>query len=153
MINLRNLQEIRQDEDISQEQMASILGVKRDALAKWETCVTLPSLKHVYNFAKHFNFTIDYILGINHDRTRVEYAEYNEKLIANNLRNLRLNANLTLMKLSEKLGVSYNAIVRYEHNRCNPSINVIYRYTQIFNISFHKLCSTKIEKSESNLKK
>ena len=145
MINLRNLKEIRQDENISQEKMAKILGVKRDALARWEISATLPSLKHIFYFAKYFNYTIDYVLGINHDRTRTNYEEYDKELIASNLRTLRLNNNLTLMKLSTKLNVSYNAIVRYEHCRSNPSINVVYRYCQIFKISLHELCTMKIK--------
>ena len=142
MINLRNMQEIRQDNDISQEKMASILGVTRDALAKWETCATLPNLKNVFYFAKYFSFSIDYVLGLSRDRTKVEYKEYNPHLLANNLKYLRTHSDYTLMKLSKKLEVSHAAIVRYEQGKSNPSLNVLYRYSKTFQVSFHELCTT-----------
>lgn len=145
MINLRNLADIRSDKDVTQENMANILGVSRDALARWETCLTLPSLEHIYNFAKYFNFSIDYVLGLNNSRKRVTYNDYDRTLIANNLRTLRLNANLTLVSLSSKLGVSYNAIVRYEHCKSNPSLNILYKYCKIFHISFYELCTNEIK--------
>ena len=144
MINLKTLGEIRQDNDVSQEKMAKIVGVKRSTLSKWEIGLTVPSLRNVFDYARYFNFTIDYMLGLNHDRKRAEYNEYDSQLIANNLRALRLNANLTLAKLSKQLHVSYAAIARYEHNKSNPSLNVVYRYCKTFKISFHELCTTKI---------
>lgn len=45
--------------------------------------------------------------------------------------------------------VSYNAIVLYEHNISNPSINVVYRYCKIFKILFDELCTMKIELNNS----
>ncbi len=128
MINLENLKDLRQDNDINQEKMAKILNVKRDALSKWESGANMPPFEVIYNFAKYFEYSIDYVLGINYDRTRVQYDEYDKFKIASNLKSIRLGSNLTYRALAEKLGISHPAIIRYEQCKSNPSINILYKY-------------------------
>ena len=41
------------------------------------------------------------------------------------LKYLRKNRGMTLMELSSKAGVSYPAIVRYEHDQRSPSIRML----------------------------
>lgn len=146
MINLENLKDLRQDNDINQEKMAKILNVKRDALAKWESGVNLPPFEVIYNFAKYFEYSIDYVLGLNYDRTKIQYDEYNKFKMADNLKSLRVGSNLTYRALAEKLGVSHPAIIRYEQCKSKPSINVLYKYCKAFNISFTDLCNGFIKK-------
>lgn len=145
MINLENLKDLRQDNDINQEKMAKILNVKRDALSKWESGANMSPFEVIYNFAKYFEYSIDYVLGINYDRTRVQYDEYDKFKIASNLKSIRLGSNLTYRSLAEKLGISHSAIIRYEQCKSNPSINILYKYCKTFNISFTDLCSGSIK--------
>jgi beta-glucosidase len=60
------------------------------------------------------------------------------------LRALRESKNLTRQQLAIKLGVTQSSIHRYENMLCNPSLQVIYKYTKIFNISMEDLCTKKL---------
>ena len=144
MINFKRLKEIREDNDVIQEAMASILGVRRDTYAKWETGENIPSLEVIYNFSKYFGYTIDYVLGLTYDRPRVKYGNYDKTIISNNLKTLRVKSYLSQRDLANKLKLTHAAIGRYERSESNPSINTIYNYCKFFNITFYDLCCKKI---------
>ena len=63
MINLSKLKDIREDNDISQEEMAKILGVNRSTYSLWELGINIIPLKKLCDFADYFNYSIDYVLG------------------------------------------------------------------------------------------
>ena len=62
MINLSKLKDIREDNDISQEEMAKILGVNRSTYSLWELGINIIPLKNLCDFADYFNYSIDYVL-------------------------------------------------------------------------------------------
>ena len=68
MINLSKLKDIREDNDISQEEMAKILGVNRSTYSLWELGINIIPLKKLCDFADYFNYSIDYVLGISNNR-------------------------------------------------------------------------------------
>ncbi len=56
-----NLKELRQKEDISQDDLASILKVSRQTINSIETGKFDPSLKLVMKMTKHFNVPLEQI--------------------------------------------------------------------------------------------
>ncbi|MBL6702886.1 MAG: helix-turn-helix transcriptional regulator [SAR86 cluster bacterium] len=56
-----NLKELRQKEDISQDDLASILKVSRQTINSIETGKFDPSLKLVMKMTKHFNTPLEKI--------------------------------------------------------------------------------------------
>lgn len=57
---LRNL---RIKNKISQEKLASVVGVTRGAVAQWENGFTLPSNVALMKMADFFHCSVDYLLG------------------------------------------------------------------------------------------
>ena len=56
--------EFRAKRDLSQEEVAKILGVNRTAVAKWETGANSPRLDKLVELAKLFRCTVDELLGV-----------------------------------------------------------------------------------------
>lgn len=110
MINLNTLKEIRKDNDITQERMAKILNVSTNTYSKWENGINIPTFEYLYNFARYFNYTIDYILGLTYDRISVNYKFYDINLIPKNIKYLRESAGLTKRELATKLKTTNSAI-------------------------------------------
>lgn len=110
MINLNTLKEIRKDNDITQERMAKILNVSTNTYSKWENGINIPAFEYLYNFARYFNYTIDYILGLTYDRISVNYKFYDINLIPKNIKYLRESAGLTQRELATKLKTTNSAI-------------------------------------------
>ncbi|MDT8718449.1 helix-turn-helix transcriptional regulator [Clostridium sp. 19966] len=74
-----NLKSIRQEKHISQEELAGIIGVSRQAVSKWEQGSGYPEMEKLLALSKKLNVSLDYLmLG------EVKAAE-NNKNLSNNL--------------------------------------------------------------------
>ncbi len=58
------LKELREENNLTQQQMAKILGYTQTAIGKWEKGTRSPDLDDIVNIAKQFNVTTDYLLGL-----------------------------------------------------------------------------------------
>lgn len=143
MIDVTHLKDIREDKDITQEQMAKILGVKRGAYSLWELGISLIPFNHLYNFASYFNVSIDYVIGLTNNREKVKYNEFNLELIGKNLKKIRIDNNMTQQALAKELNITQACIVRYEKGIICISTANIYKYSKYFKTSITSLCQTK----------
>ncbi len=60
----QRLKDLREDKDLTQEQVAKILGTAREQYNKYELGRQEIPFHHVITLAKLYNVTIDYIAGI-----------------------------------------------------------------------------------------
>lgn len=58
----QKLKEIRKRFGLSQESLAEIMNVSRQAITKWETDEGLPDVSNLQELSKVFNLTVDYLL-------------------------------------------------------------------------------------------
>ena len=58
----QKLKEIRKKFNLSQEQLAEIMNVSRQAITKWENDNGLPDISNLTELSKVFNLTVDYLL-------------------------------------------------------------------------------------------
>ena len=58
------IREFRERRDLSQDEVAKVLGVNRTAVVKWETGANKPRLDKVVELAKLFRCTVDDLLGL-----------------------------------------------------------------------------------------
>ena len=56
------LQEIRQNNEISQETLAELLGVSRQSVSKWERGKGYPEIDKLIFISEHFNISLDELL-------------------------------------------------------------------------------------------
>ena len=56
------IQALRKSRGISQEQLADVLGVSRQAVSKWEAEQSSPDLERIVAMAEYFDVTTDYLL-------------------------------------------------------------------------------------------
>lgn len=59
----QKLKEIRKRFGLSQEQLALIMNVSRQAITKWENDVGLPDVTNLQELSKVFGITVDYLLN------------------------------------------------------------------------------------------
>lgn len=58
----KNIVDLRKRSNLSQEQLAELLGVSRQAISKWESGEALPELNRLLDLSKIFTVTIDRIV-------------------------------------------------------------------------------------------
>ena len=61
--------------------------------------------------------------------------------VGNNIKRLRLEKHLTQNKLARKLGVSYQAVSKWENNICAPDIALLPAIANLFEVSIDSLFS------------
>lgn len=61
------IKEMRKKFGLSQEELASIMNVSRQAITKWESDGGLPDISNLQELSKVFGITIDYLLDNNND--------------------------------------------------------------------------------------
>lgn len=56
------LSKLRKENNYTQEQLADILGVSRQAISKWESNITYPETDKLIRMSELFNCSLDYLL-------------------------------------------------------------------------------------------
>ena len=58
----QRLYELRKKAGLSQEGLADLLGVTRQAVQKWEAGTSRPDMDNLAALARYFNVTLDYLV-------------------------------------------------------------------------------------------
>ena len=147
MINFNRLKDIREDNDINQEQMAKILNVKRSTYSLWELGINIIPLKNLCDFADYFDFSIDYILELTNDRKNTNLIKGLDLIkLGNNIKHLRNKKELSQENIADMIGVSQACITRYEKGLICISTSNLYKLSKKFKFSLAELCG-KVKKS------
>ena len=63
MLDLTRIKNIREDNDLSQREVANILNVSRSTYSLWELVINIIPLSSLYKLSSYFDVSIDYLLG------------------------------------------------------------------------------------------
>lgn len=58
------LKYVREDNDLTQTDIANLLKTTRQQVSKWETGVQMMGVDKYITLAKHYNVSVDYLLGL-----------------------------------------------------------------------------------------
>ncbi len=64
MICYERLKAVREDHDLTQSDLAKILQTTRQQVSKWETGAQMMGVDKYILLAKHYNLSLDYLLGL-----------------------------------------------------------------------------------------
>lgn len=137
----KRLFDIREENDLTQEDVGKILNVSRVAISQWESGKEIIPLEKLNTFANHFNLSFDYLANIS------DIKQYNNTnndldsiLIGKRLKQLRTKNNLTLRDLAEILNTSSSTISAYETGKTLILTIFSYELAVKFNISLDWIC-------------
>lgn len=128
------LKKLRNEKHISQQKLASALGVSRSTIAMWETEASQPDNAMLIKISAFFNVSIDYILG--NDTSVSKNFVSSDK---NKIKELRKSANLSQLKFAESLGVHQTAVSQWENGRTSPDIEIAKKISEKYNVTLDYL--------------
>lgn len=67
-----NIKRLRKAKNVTQEQIAEVLGISVTAVSKWERCETYPDITLLFPLAHYFEVTLDELLGYDEERVQAE---------------------------------------------------------------------------------
>ena len=60
----QRLKDIREDNDLKQEDIAKLLSTTRQQVSKWENGIQMMGIDKYIILAKHYNLSLDYLVGL-----------------------------------------------------------------------------------------
>ena len=60
----KRLKELRKENNLTTNSLGKILNVSNSTITRWENGNILPSIEHLYNIAKYFNVSADFLIGL-----------------------------------------------------------------------------------------
>lgn len=76
-LNIGNtIKHLRKERDITQEELADILGVSYQSVSRWETGICYPDMELLPVLSDFFGVTVDKLLGVNETIEREKVAQY-----------------------------------------------------------------------------
>lgn len=112
---VRNLRESREELDLKQKDIATVLNVHFSTVSGWETGKDTIPIKRLIKYANLYNFSLDYLFRLTY--RNIEYCQItiNKKNVGNNLQTLRKNNKYTQKELAKKLNTTQSTISNWEN--------------------------------------
>lgn len=98
----KNIKRLRNEHNLTQEEIANHLGISFQSISKWERGDGYPDIEMLPTLANYFKVSIDELIGMNEIAESRKYDEINALWIANNEKELHRD-NISLMKQALKL--------------------------------------------------
>ena len=142
-MNFERIRYLREEQELTQKDMANILGVTRSAYSLWEINKNTIPLQKLNDLCNYFNTSMDYIINRNNDlNTNKNFVKKNldKKEIGIRIKQTRKKMNYTQEKLAAILNTTHSAISAYENgNTMIPTLFLI-EIVKLSNVSMDWIC-------------
>ena len=130
------LKELRQSCNLSQKDVASILGIARQTYNHYEVQENIIPIKHINLLANYYQVSIDYILGLTKEKKYTNSLSKIDVFVSGaRLKDWRKEQKLTQTKLSSILNTFHTVIVDYEHGKNLIATPFLYTICKKYHVS------------------
>lgn len=140
-MNFERLFFLREEKDLTQEDIGKILNVSRVAISQWETNKEIIPLEQLNAYANYFNVSLDYIVQISNVK---EYKIINKsldpKIVGKRLLYIRHKFGITQEELANNLNTTHSTISAYETGKTLILTVFAYQICVKYNVSMDWLC-------------
>lgn len=118
-MNINRILDIREEKELTQEELASIIGGSRVNISKWENQKEIPNIEKINKIANEFKLSLDYIFRLSKKKNYEDliYKDLEKKEVGERLKTIRTENNLTLRSLAKEINTSSSTIWAYEQGK------------------------------------
>lgn len=140
-MDFKRLYELREEYELTQEELAKILGVSRAVISQWELGRSFIPLKRLNIIANYYNLSFDYLMGLSNKKTiKIKKFDLNPKLIGERIFKVRKDNGLSLRDLAKIINTTPSTIWAYEHGKTLIITPFAYQICLNYKISMDWLC-------------
>lgn len=135
---------LREDKDLTQNDLAEIFNVDRSLISKWERNLNSVPLKQLNKYANYFNVSLDYLIGLTDSKEPTKKLdELDNNIVGQRIVEIRKNNNLTLRDIAKVLNTSSSTISEYETGKNLIQLSFAIQICSLYNVSLDWLCGKK----------
>lgn len=117
-MNTKRLREIREELEITQEEISKVLDCKRSAYSLWEINKNTIPLYYLNKISNVYNINIDYLANLSNDKyVEFKKVEIDRAMLGKRIKEARKSINYTQEKLAAKLNTTHSVISAYESGK------------------------------------
>lgn len=140
-VNFERLFFLREEKDLTQEDMGKILNVSRVAISQWETGKEIIPLEKLNMYSNYFNVSLDYILQISNVKEyKIVNKAIDSKAIGRRLLYIRHKFDITQEELAKDLNTTHSTISTYESGKTLILTVFAYEIATKYKLSLDWLC-------------
>ena len=143
-MNLERLYFLREEKDLTQDDIGAILGVSKSAISKWENGKEIIPLNKLNELANYFNTSLDYLVGLSNEKTYPNIKkDIDRDLISIRLKEFRKEKGLSQRDLAQIFHTGASTFAHYETKRYLILTSLAYSLCKKYNLSLDYLCGKK----------
>lgn len=140
-MNFERLFFLREERDLTQEDIGKILNVSRVAISQWETNKEIIPLEKLNAYANYFNVSLDYIVQISNVKEyKIINKSLDSRIVGKRLLYIRHKFGLTQKELAKNLNTTHSTISAYETGKTLILTVFAYQICVKYNVSMDWLC-------------
>lgn len=129
------LKQLREENNLTQKDLANILQISRGLYSQFEIAEKIIPLKYLEQISLHFNLSIDYLLGISKNKNYVTLKKLTRETLNFRLKEFRKENNLSQKKLAQELNTSHSVISAYESGQTLILTSFLYDICKKYHVS------------------
>ena len=142
-MKFERLREIREEHNLTQNQIAQILNVERSTYAGWETGKDTIPLRRLNKLSDYYKVSIDYLTGLSNVTSRYRVIDLDAKVVGENLRILRKMHNLVQKDIFISLNTTSSTYSAYETGKVLIKTDFLYAIAKKYHVSIDELLGKK----------
>lgn len=132
----KRLYAIREENDMTQVQIAELCGIHKSNVSKWERNKEIIPIEHLNTYANYFNVSFDYLVGFTDKKNyKIENKDFDLMEIGSRLRCFRLSKDMTLKALASILNTCPSTLSAYENGKVLILTSFAYEICRRYNLS------------------
>ncbi len=139
------LKDLRTFYDLSQEDIAKILGVKRGTYASWECGSDTIPIKQLYKLANYYEKSIDYLLGLQNKDIPIKgnTSSIDKVLVGSNIKKIRAATGVGQLKFASNININQSTLWAYEKGKTLATTSTLITISKTYKISIDKIVGRK----------
>ena len=135
-----NLKYVREELEMTQEELGLVFGVKGSTVAGWENNNDSIPLNKLFKFSKLYGYSLDYLTGLSRVNNNIlDIDKLDKKRIGKNLKRIRKQLHMTQQEIADECMISQTTYSGYEIGNYLITSLSLYTICHNHNLSFYDI--------------
>lgn len=143
----KRIKKMREEKELTQKEVAKLLGVTQQTYSIWENGSKFIPLKHLNTLANYYNVSMDYLTELTQTKKQPLYTKKLDKItIGKKIQKFRHQNNITQNQLANDLNTTHSVISAYENGKTLILTAFLFQICKQWHISMDEMCKQELSK-------